>query len=448
MPQPTAQATGPRSAAKPAQPQPSPKATVRMVVLTSLGGALEFYDFVSYGIFAAYIAPAFFPAHDELASLMSTFAVFAGGYLIRPLGGIAFSHFGDRLGRRGTFLVSLLGISLATIGMALCPSHQAWGGWATAAFVLLRLLQGFCLGGELPGAITYVFEIAAPGRVGLACGLLFCCASLGVVLASGVSAGLHGLLPAEAMAQYGWRLAFGFGGLLGILSYMPRRLLLESPAFALVRERQEVERLPLALVLRRDLGRVAAGIGTTAVVAAFNGVLFAYLPAYLVRVAGYPPATVATAVTAGLAASAAAVLAAGALCDVVPARTVFRLGALAVLLACWPFFRAASVPGTANLAWLLAGFGVLGGIASGAFAIVLAELFPARVRFSGVALAYNTSFALFSGLGPIAAAALIAATGDKAAPSFYLAAATAIALVASFWAERLGGRAGRGLGAD
>ncbi len=312
------------------------------------------------GRFTAYIAPAFFPAHDELASLMSTFAVFAGGYLIRPLGGIAFSHFGDRLGRRGTFLVSLLGISLATIGMALCPLHQAWGGWATAAFVLLRLLQGFCLGGELPGAITYVFETAAPGRTGLACGLLFCYASLGVVLASGVSAGLHALLPAEAMAQYGWRLAFGLGGVLGILSYLPRRLLLESPAFALVRERREVERLPLALVLRRDLGRVAASIGTTAAVAAFNGVLFAYLPVYLVRVAGYPPATVATAVTAGRVASAAAVLAAGALCDVVPARTVFHPGVVALLLACWPFFRAVAVPGTASLAGLLAGFGALG----------------------------------------------------------------------------------------
>ena len=131
--------------------------------------------------------------------------------------------------------------------------------------------------------------------------------------------------------------------MLGILSYLPRRLLLESPAFALVRERREVERLPLALVLRRDLGRVAAGIGTTAAVAAFNGVLFAYMLAYLVRVA-----------------SAAAVLAAGALCDVVPARTVFRPGVVALLLACWPFFRAVAVPGTASLAGLLAGFGALG----------------------------------------------------------------------------------------
>ncbi len=116
-----------------------PAAMARTVVLASLGGGLEFYDFVAYEIFAAYIAPTFFPAGDDVASLVSTFAVFAVGYLIRPLGGIAFSHFGDRLGRRTTFLMSLLGISLATIGMALCPSHEAWGTWGTAAFVALRV---------------------------------------------------------------------------------------------------------------------------------------------------------------------------------------------------------------------------------------------------------------------------------------------------------------------
>ncbi len=422
--------------------QPSPDATMRTVVLASLGGALEFYDFVAYGIFAEYIAPAFFPAQDELASLVSTFTVFAGGYLIRPLGGVVFSHFGDRFGRRATFLTSLLGISLATFGMAVCPTHQAWGGWATVAFVVLRLLQGFCLGGELPGAVTYVVEAAAPGRTGLACGLLFSCASLGVVLASSVSAGLHALLPTPAMAAYGWRLAFGLGGALGILSYLPRRQLLESPVFALMRERQEVERSPLALVLRRNLGRVAVGFGTTAVVAAFNGILFAYLPAYLVRVALYPAATVATAVTVGLVANAVAVLAAGAMCDLVPARTVHRLGAAAVLLASWPFFRAVADHGTANLAWTLAGFGALGGVASGAFAVVLAGLFPARVRFTGVALAFNASFAVFSGLAPLAAASLVAATGNAAAPGCYLAAVAVVSLIASLGSIEDGGAKG------
>jgi len=432
------QSINPATRGRPAPAAGSPAATVRTVVLASLGGALEFYDFVAYGIFAAYIAPTFFPAQDELASLLRTFAVFAGGYLIRPLGGMAFSHFGDRFGRRSTFLASLLGISLATLGMALCPSYQVWGGWAPAAFVTLRLLQGFCLGGELPGAITYVAEAAPPGRAGLACGLLFCCASLGVVLASGVNAGLNAMLPAEAMAQYGWRLAFGLGALLGLLSYLPRRLLMESPVFSLMRERQEVARMPLLLVLRRDLGRVAVGIGTTAVVAAFNGVLFAYLPAYLVRVAGYPPGAVAPAVTLGLIANALAVLAAGALSDRVPARTVLRLGALAILLASGPFFWAVSAHGGPGLVWLLAGFGALGGVASGAFAVVLARLFPARVRFSGVALAFNTSFALFSGLAPVAAAGLIAWTGSQQAPGLYLAGSALLALAASLWAGRLG----------
>ena len=415
---------------------PSTATPVRMVVLASLGGALEFYDFVAYGIFAVYIADAFFPAQDQIASLASAFAAFAGGYFIRPLGGAAFSHFGDRFGRRSAFLVSLVGISLATNGMALCPPYGTWGVWATVAFVALRLLQGFCLGGELPGAITYVSEAAAPGRAGLACGLLFCCASLGVVLASGVSAGLHGLMPAQLVAEYGWRLAFALGGLLGMLSYLPRKQLAESPAFMRLLERQELERAPLLLIVRQSLGRVVVGIGTTAVVAAFNGMLFAYLPAYLVRVVGYPASLVASAVMIGLVANALTVLATGALCDMLPVRMVHRAGATLVLLASWPFFHAVSAPGATGLVWLLAGFGALGGVVSGAFAVVLAGLFPARVRFSGVALAFNTSFGLFSGLAPTVATALIAGIGDKAAPAFYLAGTAVVTLVAGLWIRK------------
>lgn len=408
-------------------------ATARTVMLASLGGGLEFYDFIAYGIFASAIAPTFFPAHDGVASLARTFVVFAGGYLIRPLGGIGFSHFGDRFGRRRTFLTSLLGISLATIGMALCPSHAAWGAWGTVLFVVLRLLQGLCLGGELPGAVTYLTEAVRPGRAGLACGVLFGCASLGVVLASGVNAGLHALLRPAAMAAYGWRIAFGLGGLLGMLSYLPRRLLIESPVFAGMRERQGVERLPVLRVLRQHPGSMMAGIGVTAVVAGFNGILFAYLPTYLVRVAGYRPGVVATAILAGVVASVPAVVVGGALSDVLRPRRVLRMGSIVVLLAAWLFFPTVSIHDTAHLAWWLAGFGAVGGLAGGAFGAVLAGLFPAGIRFSGVALSYNVGFALFSGLAPLAAVGLIAATGNAAAPAFYLSAVALAALAASFW---------------
>src|SRR5512132_1149515 len=127
----------------------------RIVLLASLGGTLEFYDFVIFGIFAKDIADAIFPNPTPLVSLMVSFAAFATGYLARPIGGIVLSHFGDRFGRRRVFLWSLFVMSAATIGMGLAPSHARWGAAASAFVVALRLVQGFCLGGELPGALTY-----------------------------------------------------------------------------------------------------------------------------------------------------------------------------------------------------------------------------------------------------------------------------------------------------
>ena len=412
-----------------------PTTPTRTVVLASLGGGIEFYDFVAYGIFAAAIAPAFFPAGDGTASLARTFAVFAGGYFIRPLGGIAFSHFGDRVGRRATFLVSLLGISLATLGMALCPTHASWGAPATLLFVALRLLQGFCLGGELPGAITYLVESVAVRRRGLACGTLFGCASLGVVLASGVNALLQALLPPGAVGDYGWRIAFALGGILGILSYLPRRMLIESPVFADLQRRRALQRVPLLLVVRKLGGPLAVGIATAAVVAGFNGLLFAFLPAYLART-GYAGGDIAAAVTVGLVANMLAVVTAGWLSDRVSAALVLRCGAGLLVVAAWPFFAAIAAGvgrGPMFLAGTLAGFGIVGGLTGGSFAVVLAGLFPPAARFSGVALAYNIAFAAFSGLAPVAALGLIAATGSLAAPALYLAGCAVVALFGSLW---------------
>ena len=415
----------------------APAAAIRTVVLASLGGGLEFYDFVIYGIFASSIAPTFFPSSNELASLANTFAVFAGGYFVRPLGGFVFSHFGDRVGRRTTFLISLLGMSLATLGMAVCPPFASWGSGATVLFVLLRMVQGFCLGGELPGAITYVSEASVPGRSGAACGLLFCCASLGVLLGSGVNLALHGLLSPATAAAIGWRVAFGFGGILGLLSYLPRRKLQETAVFVSIMRQRAVERAPLRLVLQRDRSQVLAGIGTTALVAAFNGVLFAYLPAYLIRVVGYPPAMVALAMTAGLIANSLAVLTTGVLTDWTSLHGVHRAAALALLLVGWPFFWLVATQHTPHLLLAVVGFGVVIGLAGGSFAPILARLFTARVRYSGVAVAYNISFALFSGLAPLIATGLIAAFGDNAAPGYYLTAVALLALAATAWASRI-----------
>src|SRR6185503_3816845 len=199
----------------------------RIVVLASLGGALEFYDFVIFGIFAKDIADAIFPNPTPLISLMVSFAAFAAGYLARPIGGIVLSHFGDRFGRRQVFLISIFVMSGATLGMGLVPSFATWGVAASVLMVVLRLVQGFCLGGELPGALTYVVE-TAPRQAPFVCSVVFSCVTLGVAAATGVSLAVRTWLPTELVASVGWRVAFVLGGLGGLVSFALRRSLEES----------------------------------------------------------------------------------------------------------------------------------------------------------------------------------------------------------------------------
>src|SRR5436189_1604677 len=198
----------------------------RIVLLASLGGTLEFYDFVVFGIFAKDIADAIFPNQVAIVSLMASFATFSVGYLARPLGGIVLSHFGDRYGRRRVFLVSIFVMSGATFGLGLVPSFATWGPAASVLMVVLRLIQGFCLGGELPGALTYVVE-TAPRHAPFVCGVVFSCVTLGVAAATCVSIAVRTWLPPELVPVLGWRIAFVIGGLGGLLSFALRRSLEE-----------------------------------------------------------------------------------------------------------------------------------------------------------------------------------------------------------------------------
>src|SRR5262249_38044366 len=233
----------------------------RIVLLASLGGTLEFYDFVVFGIFAKDIADAIFPNPTPLISLIVSFAAFAAGYLARPIGGIVLSHFGDRYGRRQVFLISIFVMSAATFGMGLVPSFAAWGPAASVLMVSLRLLQGFCLGGELAGALTYVVE-TEPRHAPFVCGVVFACVTMGVAAATGVSLAVRTWLPAEAVPALGWRLAFAIGGLGGLLSFALRRSLEESPEFA--RVKALASRQPVNEVLAARLPPVGAGVGAPA----------------------------------------------------------------------------------------------------------------------------------------------------------------------------------------
>jgi MFS family permease len=185
-----------------------------MILLASLGGALELYDFVVFGVFASSIGAAFFPTAHPLVSQMLAYAGFAIGYFARPVGGIVLGHFGDRVGRRNVFVGSMLVVSLVTLAMGLLPTYAQWGAAAPLLLLVLRMVQGFCLGGEIPGAITYAVE-TVPQRASLVCGVVFACVNAGVLLATLVNLGAQELLPPAALPGWGWRIGFLVGGLRG-----------------------------------------------------------------------------------------------------------------------------------------------------------------------------------------------------------------------------------------
>jgi len=407
----------------------------RIVLLASLGGTLEFYDFVIFGIFAKDIADAIFPSTSPIVSLMASFAAFATGYLARPVGGIVLSHYGDRYGRRRVFLWSVFVMSGATLGMGLVPSYAQWGVAASALMVLLRLIQGFCLGGELPGALTYVVE-TAPRMAPLVCGVVFACVTMGVAVATGVSLTVRALLDPASVPLYGWRIAFILGGLGGVLTFVLRRSLEESPEFA--RMRALALRQPFRELLRTHRVHVLVGCILLAGTACFTGLFFSHLPAYLSAVLRYDARQAVLAQTMGVMAHAAGIFVIGWIGDRVPPRFLLRAGAVLLLAFAYPFYQALATHAM-NLTLVLVLAGLCGGFLNGSFAVLLTDLFPTRIRFSGVALVFNVSFTIFSGMSPLVATTLIRETGATTAPAALIAGCAALALVGSFLAMRYGG---------
>jgi MFS family permease len=407
----------------------------RIVLLASLGGTLEFYDFVIFGVFARDIAAAIFPAGEPIVSLMASFAAFAAGYLARPIGGLVLSHYGDRYGRRTVFLWSVFVMSGATLGMGLVPSYAQWGVMASALMVTLRLIQGFCLGGELPGALTYVVE-TAPRIAPFVCGVVFACVTMGVAVATGVSLSVRTFLDPELVPIYGWRIAFVLGGLGGVLSFVLRRSLEESPEFA--RMKSLAVRQPFRELLKTNLGHVAIGCALLAGTGCFNGLFFSHLPAYLTGVLQYEPRQAVFAQTVGVMASAAGILLTGWLGDRVPPRYLLRTGVGLLLVFAYPFYGALA-DRSMSLTLLCTLAGLSAGLTNGSFAVLLTDLFPTKIRFTGVALVFNVSFTIFSGAAPLVATTLIRDTGSVTAPWYLMVFSSLLALIGSLWVERYGG---------
>jgi MFS transporter, MHS family, proline/betaine transporter len=410
----------------------------RMILLASLGGTLEYYDFVIFGIFAPQIGRAVFPSQDPLVSLMVTFTTFAIGYLARPLGGLVLGRLGDKFGRRGVFLASIFITSAATLGIGIVPTYASWGIIASIVVVLLRLTQGFCLGGELPGAITYVVE-SAPRMAPFVCSVVFGFVTLGVALGTTIALVVGRVLSPEDAALYGWRIAFVVGGLLGLASFWLRRSFEESPEFAELKRLEAASKEPISELVRTHPGQIGIGIAAQAVTAVFAGLFFAYMPAYLTAVAKYDASTAVFAQTYGVVLHAALIVWVGWLADRYSPYVLLRLGAAVLALGAYPFYAALSAQST-NILVLMTIAALAGAFVNGTFAFVTADLFPTRIRFSGVAVVQNISQTAFGGTAPLVATALVRNLQTPTAPALVVVACGIVTFAGSFAAARRCGR--------
>ena len=404
----------------------------RVVSLASLGGSLEYYDFIIYSIFAQYIARQFFPTIDPFVSLILAFSVLTLGFLARPLGGIVLSWLGDRYGRRPVFLGSLFTTTAATILIGLLPSYESWGVAAPLLLVLLRLVQGICLGGELPGALTYAVE-AAPQRAGLACAVIILCVNAGVLVATFVNLGIQYSMPPADVASYGWQIAFLLGGFMGCVSYMLRRSLEKSPEFLRM---HAVSKNPIRELLQEHRPAVLAAAGVAAVVGGFTGILYGFVPAYLVHSLHYSPSETALALTTLLLVSSAGLIVAGWAGDHLPRHIILRVGTALLIVTVIPIWSL--ITGGNEIwfsCWVLWDWFSRSPAAFGRASS--RPCFRLRVRFSGIAFSYNLCITILSGFAPLAASTMIERTGVVAAPAIYIAACAVLTFVSTFAVARL-----------
>jgi MHS family proline/betaine transporter-like MFS transporter len=391
--------------------------------LTALGTTLEWYDFTLFVYLAPVIGTLFFPAGDKLDSLLSAFGVFAVGYLMRPVGAIFFGQLGDRRGRKTALIVSVGLMTIPMIVIALLPTSASIGVAAPLILVLMRLVQGFSVGGEFSGTLVLMNESAKDDRRGFMAGIAQSATGLGMLLASGIAALLSALLTTDEMAAFGWRIPFFIGAGIGIVALLMRIGMSETPAFLAVRESGTREAHPARKTLRHHSGDLLKVFGMTGFAGIAGYMVATWLPSFLQTVIGAGAAEALLATTLGAALHIVLCPLAGRVADRSGRKPVMVGAAVAIAVLAYPLFVLVAstefwriVAGTLGLMALSSWY--LGG-----FSATVAELFPTETRFSGVSIGYNLATAVFSGTTPLLATALVKWTGWNLAPSIYLIAA-------------------------
>lgn len=396
----------------------------RLIVAASLGNALEFYEILVYGYFAVTVSHVFFPAVNETVSLLVTFGSFGVSFLARPVGAIFLGAYGDRRGRRAALMLSIALMTLGTGLMTIMPTYGAIGLAAPVLVVAARLLQGFSVGGEFASSTTFLVE-HRPEQAGFLASWQWSSQGLAALIATGFGVALTTEMTPADLDAWGWRIPFAFGLLIGPIGYYIRSRMPETPEFLKIK----ITRTPVHDVVVKQWDRLLLTTGAVVASTAAQYIIV-YMPTYAIRQLGLSASVGFTAGVAAAALQTVVVPFVGIWADKIGQSRIMIGSALLFFLTATPaFWLVAGSPNWAVLMAMVCWLSLLKSFYSGALPSLMAVIFPAQTRVTGLSLSYNIAVPIFGGFAPFFAALLITLTGSNLAPSYYLALSGLLSLV-------------------
>ena len=423
-------------AAFPAEARNKPIA--KLVIATSIGNALEWYDIAIYGYFAIYISKAFFPNSDPAISLLLTLGTFALSFITRPLGGVVLGMYADRRGRKASLMISILLMMLGTLVIAFMPSYETIGIIAPVAVLVARLVQGFSAGGEFGSSTAFLVE-HAPERRGFIASWQFASQGLANLFASAFGVGLTLWMAPADLQSWGWRIPFLFGALVG-----PAGLYIRNQLEDATTPPAEKAVSPINEVLLNQKMRVLLGIGALAISTAIN-YLILYMPTYVVKTLNLSASLGFIATFAGAIVVTFLTPFAGLISDRIGRTTHMITINVLLLISIFPaFLLLTRVPTPVVIIAAVFWIATLKSLYYGPLAALMSELLPPKTRATGLGLGYNVGVMVFGGMGPVTMAWLggFAVIGDLA-PGYYLTLICVLSLAALITIRRTGANTSR-----
>ncbi|WP_433868940.1 MFS transporter [Saccharopolyspora sp. CA-218241] len=425
--------------ARDAAVQADPASLRRSVAAGAIGVFVHWFDWAVYAYLATTIATVFFPAEDEVAGVLSVFAVFAVSFGIRPLGALVFGPLGDRIGRRRTLSIVIIVMSIATLVIGLLPGYRTIGIAAPILLVAVRLVQGFAAGGEFGSAASFLAEHSPRSRRGFGVSWLEVGSLLGFLAGSLAFYLLSVSLTPEQITAWGWRIPFLIAAPMGVIGYVIRTKIEDTPEYRALEATDSVSRSPVAELFRVNLRQLLQAAGLMTMMHVLFYAVLTYLVNYQTEHLGHSAESAALLSTFASLLGLVLVPAFGRLSDRVGRKPVMVGAAIVLLVAATPAYLLMQT-GMAGTVVAALGLAVILSAILGTHAVWAAETFPTRTRQGGLSIAYNITAALFAGTVPFFMTVLISATGSLLVPGPYLMVAAVIGLVAALSMRETAGR--------